>query len=214
MTMTSIIERLAFANPEEEASFEASGMEYENEIYISGYDLNQIVTTATYHEGQEQWGIFVPKSDQNASSGSIRVRMTEHEDASVVYEQTTKTDAKEKGKLENERPSDEVMFGQFKLMADQGLIKMRYVIEAQTRDGEPFKFEVDIFRNGKGEVVPWAKIDAELPDGYELTPEEIPFTHDELIILTPAMKVDRQAEVNKKVAKLYETYFRSPNVHV
>mgnify|MGYP001584911874 CR=1 FL=1 len=212
--MGSLIERLAFANEAEEASFEASGYEYENEIYITGYDLKEIVSQSTSHEGQEQWGLFVPKTDQNASSGSIRVRMIEPEVGDVFYVQTTKTDAAEKGKLENERPSDEVMFGQFKQMADQGLIKMRYVIEAQTRDGDPFKFEVDIFRNARGEIVPWAKIDAELPDGYELTPDEIPFSRNEIIILTPLMKTERKSAVNVKVAELYKKYFTSPNVNI
>ena len=210
--MESLIERLAFASPVEEASFEASGYEYENEIYLSGYDLDEIEAQATSHEGQEQWGVFVPPCDLNAGSGSIRVRKTEPEEGDVFYVQTTKTDAKEKGKLENEREADEVLFGQFKVFADQGLIKMRYKIPATTRDGDSFVFEVDVFRNGKGEVVPWVKIDAELPDGYVLTPDEIPFARDEIIILSPAMKVDRQAEINVKVAKLYKEYFCSPNV--
>jgi hypothetical protein len=209
--MTSLIEKLAFASPVEEASFEASGYEYENEVYLSGYDMTEIESQATSHEGQEQWGIFIPKSDLNAGSASIRVRKTEPEDGEVFYEQTTKTDAQEKGKLENERDADDVLFGQFKVFADQGLMKMRYKIPATTRDGDPFIFEVDVFRNGKGELVPWVKIDAELPDGYQLSPEEIPFTRDEIIILTPAMKVDRKAEINVRVAQLYNEFFCSGN---
>lgn len=209
-----LMEQLAFGSDNEE-SFEASGVEYENEIYLRGYDIDEIKAKASSYEGQEQWGIFVPKTPQNASSGSLRVRRTDCPDGRTIYEDACKTNLGPEGKLEDEKLVTSTRFNQFKLLADQGLIKTRYVVDSTLEDKDVnFKFELDVFYNKRGELVPWVKIDAELPQGVELEPGDIPFKYEEIIIITPASKAANTGGINAKVGELYEKYFRTPNVHV
>lgn len=212
--MSHLFEQLAFHDGGSDESFESSMIEYENEIYLSGFNIDQVVAMAASREGQEQWGIFVPKTSKNATSGNLRVRKTIDQEGEIVYEFTTKTSQGAKGKLEKNLDADEVLFEQFQLLADQGLVKTRYVIPYELDDGTKFKFEVDVFYNSKGELVPWVKVDAELPEGYALNPEQIPFTREEILIVTPASKQDNTDGINEKIGKLYEDYFRTSNVHV
>jgi len=211
----SLIEKLAFVDGESEESFESSGIEYENEVYLLGYDIDEIKAKATGHEGQEQWGIYIPKTDKNASSGNIRVRRTDTVDGNTSYEETCKTSQGAEGKLEDNLLTTVTRFNQFKLLADQGLIKTRYFVDSTLEDKDiRFKFELDVFYNKRGELVPWVKVDAELPQGTVLEAGDIPFKYDEILIVTPAAKEANTNGINEKVGELYEKYFRSTNVHV
>lgn len=213
MMKPCLMDKLAF--PESDVSLESENFEYELEVYLKGFDIEQIRSMAVSHEGQEQWGIFVPKTDKNASEGNLRVRKTVHPDDTVEYEFCTKTNAGEKGKREEADPSREAQLEQFKLLADQGLIKIRFVIPGKFEDGIEFNWEVDVFTNKEGKIVPWAKIDIELkearPQGIQ--PNEIPFTHEEIIVITPEQKAAGEGP-RKKIQELYENYFRTGNVHV
>jgi len=212
--MSDLIEDLAFTRVESaEASFEASSVEYEVEIYLEGFDIEEIKSKAVTHCSQEQWGIFVPKTDANASSGSIRVRKSVSVDDETKYELTTKTSAGDSGKNEHEIDTDDVQFEQFKRFADQGLIKTRYEFPGQLEGGIDFTYEVDVFYNARGELVPWVKIDAELPVGTPFNPEMIPLTYTDRILITPELK-GRNEVLEKKIANLYEKYFRAMNVYV
>lgn len=210
--MTTLIEKLAFVDGDEE-SFEASQIEYEVEVYLKDYDIAQVKSMATSQCSQEQWGIYVPKTDDNASSGSLRVRKTTDQELVVKYEQATKTNAGDQGKNEHELETDEVQFNMFKQLADQGLIKTRFEVPGQLASGFDFKYELDAFYNNRGMLVPWLKIDIELPPGTAFDPSLIPFKYDEMIIITPEQKgVDKATE--DKVAELYKTYFTSKNAGV
>lgn len=209
-----LIEKLAFTQLSE-SSFEATELEYEIEIYLEGYDIEQIRSMSTGAEAQAQWGIYVPKSEKNATSGSIRVRKTENlatED--VKYIRTTKTNKKDKGNLENERETDQTEFEQFEQMSEEGLIKTRYFVPIRLEDqGIEVTLEVDAFTNKAGVFVPWVKIDAEVEQGVEIRPEHIPFTYKKMHIVTPERKQTDKALV-EEIGKLYEEYFRSKNIHI
>lgn len=212
----SFIEQMVFGNHSSDASFEDSQMEYELEVYLEGFDIEEFKSQARLQEGQEQWGIYIPKTAANASSGSERVRKTSMADGDDIYVYCLKAEAGDKGKLEVPLDSNPTHFEQFKRMADQGLLKTRYTLPGEFADGTKFSWEVDIFYNRKGELVPWAKIDIELehprPDGIK--PEEIPFTHKSLIVITPEMKAEGKSELLKKAQKLYTDYFVSKNAYV
>lgn len=213
MMKPCLMDKLAF--PESDVSLESDSFEYELEVYLKDFDLEQIRSMAASHEGQEQWGIFVPKTDKNASEGNLRVRKTIHGDDTVEYTFCTKTNAGEQGKREEEDPSREAQLAQFKLLADQGLIKIRFNIPGKFSDGIEFTWEVDVFTNKEGKIVPWAKIDIELKEARPqgINKEDIPFTHSELIVITPEMKAAGEGP-RKQIQELYENYFRTGNVHV
>lgn len=214
MSKLCLIEKLAF--PEPECSFESGNMEYEIEVYLKDFDIEQVRSMAMSHEGQEQWGVYIPKSDKNASFGSLRVRKTIHPDGREEIEFCTKTDGKEKGKLEEPDPVRQAQLDQFKLFSDQGLIKTRYKVPDRFEDGVDFTWEIDVFTNKRGEIVPWAKIDVELsePRTGGIKPSEIPFNHSEVIIITPEEKAAGEKKNQAKIQELYEKYFRTENVYV
>lgn len=210
----TIIEQLAFQDTGG-ASFEAAKVEYEIEVYLEGFDLEEVKSKASSYEVQEQWGIYVPKTEQNASGGSMRVRRTDTEGNESVFVHTTKLERKGAGKPEHEVVAHPDLFEMYKLMADQGLIKTRYNVPAELTNGTKYVLEVDVFYNKVGELVPWCKIDAEFPEDAEvkLTKEDIPFSHTDLIICTPEQK-GADTALAKKIGSLYEKYFRTPNVAV
>lgn len=210
----SIIEQLAFHGGSCD-SFEAAKVEYEIEIYLEGFDIEEIKAKATSHEVQEQWGIYVPKTDANASGGSMRVRRTDEMDMDSKYEHTTKLERPGAGKPEHEVDAHPDLFDMYKQLADQGLIKTRYNVPAQLQNGTDYTLEVDVFYNKHGELVPWCKIDAEFPEGadVQLTKEDIPFSYSDIIICTPEQKGEDKG-LAKRIGELYAKYFRTPNVHV
>lgn len=211
--MTSLIERMAFEGGDE-VSLESSNVEYEVEIYLDGFDLAEIQAKATSRESQDQWGIYVPKTDKNATSGNIRVRKTSYPDDTVTYVMATKTELGEDGKDEFQLPTLVKQFEQFELLADQGLVKVRYTVPHELDNGIKFNWEVDVFYNKHGELVPWAKIDAEIEKGTAIAPTDIPFAHTELLWVTPEAKANNVGGIKEKVGALYAKYFRTENKHV
>lgn len=214
MSKQSLIELMAFQTPEAEVSFESAEQEFEIEIYLSGYDIDEIASKSSVNEHQEQWGIFVPKSDKNAASGSLRVRKTDVAGHDSIYEFTSKIKNGESGNSEAEDSVGSGQFEHFKLLADQGLIKQRFDIPATNKAGVAYTQEVDVFRNKDGELIPWVKIDAEVPEGTTITPEDIQLKYDEIIIVTPKTKADNVGGINEKLREMYDKYFCSKNVHV
>lgn len=212
MTKSSLIEKLAFPESGSDLSLEAADFEYEVEIYLKGFDIEQIKSMATTHCSQEQWGIYIPKTAANASGGSIRVRKSVSVDDETKFELTTKTEAGDQGKFEHEIDTDAAQFEQFKRLADQGLIKTRYEFPGEV-NGVQFKYEVDVFFDARGNLVPWVKIDAELPEGTVFDKSTIPLTFEEIIIITPELKGTDEV-LKARVAKLYNEHFRAMNVYV
>lgn len=213
MSKVSLIEQMAF-HRDDAPSFESAAQEWEIEIYLKGYDIDEVRSKSTYNELQEQWGIYVPKSDENAAAGSMRARSTivaGEEDPK--YEFAVKIDEGEKGKGEDEDACSPARFLMLKKLADQGLIKNRFNINSTLENGTQYVLECDAFSNHKGELVPWLKIDAELPEGSTLTPGDIPLRYEEIIIVTPGEKA-KNPELGKKIGALYNEYFRTKNVLV
>jgi len=210
MSKVSLIEQMAFYR-ESTPSFESSQQEYEIEIYLKGYDIDEVRSKSTYNELQEQWGVYVPKTAENAAAGSMRARSTilPGEDE-PKYEFAVKIDEGEKGKEEDENDCSAARFLMMKKLADQGLIKNRFKIPSTLENGTHYTLECDAFTNARGELVPWLKIDAEVPEGSELKPTDIPLTYDEIIIVTPGEKADNP-ELGKKIGALYTEFFRSKN---
>lgn len=207
-----LIEQLAFHRFEQaEVSTEAAGHEYEIEIYVRLKNPDEVVEKSTSHELQEQWGCFIPKTDKNAASMSTRVRMTQLVDAEPDYVFCSKTDAGELGRKEVEHASCRDQFDQFRMAADQGLKKIRYNVPHHLETiATDIVYQVDMFRNKKGELVPWTKIDAEVQPGTSIREEDIPFACDEIIIVTPEAKKSDPA-LRERIGKLYAQYFRSDN---
>jgi hypothetical protein len=208
----SLIEQLAFHRFEQsEVSNEAASKEYEVEIYVRLKNPDEVVQKASSHELQEQWGCFIPKTDKNAASMAIRVRMTQLVDEEPGYVFCSKTDGGELGRDEVEHDSCRAQFDQFRLAADQGLKKIRYNVPHHLESiATDIVYEVDVFRNKAGELVPWTKIDAEVQPGTPIRIEDIPFECEEIIIVTPEAKKS-DAELRDKIGKLYAKYFRSEN---
>jgi len=181
------------------------------EISASLRNPLEIEERATSHEVQEQWGVFIPKTDKNASEGTLRVRYTQIEGEEPSYVFCTKTAATDKGRPEVEDPVCPEQFQQLRKMAGQGLKKVRYNVPHLLESTQTnIVYQVDRFRNKEGEIIPWHKIDAEVAPGTPITEADIPFDCEELIIVTPEAKKNDPA-LAKKIGELYAKYFRSGN---
>lgn len=121
---------------------------------------------ADHTEYQEQWEI-------RTDSGAVRVRRTESDDE-VKYILTSKVKREgELGKEEVEIETSEDMFEHFKLHATSGMRKDRYCFNVP--DSE-LVWELDVFHDSKGEIVPWLKIDLEVPGEIKLPEWPVGFT--------------------------------------
>lgn len=209
----SLIETLAFHNGEEAYSTESFQKEREYELYLKGVDIDAIVSKSVSKEEQEQWGIFVPKTDKNAAQGTVRIRKTIFPDGRIEYVQAIKAKGGSGNNPEKESVSDETSFTMFKLLADQGLIKTRYHVPKVLSNGFEATLEFDVFKNQRGEIVPWVKVDVELPEGVSFSMADIDIEVDEVYLLPPD-KSQVPKETMDKVFKIFETYFRTPNAYV
>ena len=63
--MTILMEEILLGT----ASFESTDVEFEYEVYLHNPDLEYIASNSPHKVLQEQYGIYVPKSDKNASTG-------------------------------------------------------------------------------------------------------------------------------------------------
>lgn len=223
--MSSIFERMVFPT-DSNYSPENDSREYEIEVYVEGLDIAAIASESTHKEAQEQWGVYVPKSDENVSYGSVRVRRTltykgKGTEPELNLVLTVKTSREGGGATETNTFVGSETFNQFSAMADQGLVKTRYYI--------PFKFEelelvaeVDVFTNKEGATVPWVKIDIEYPNDsdystHPITPDVLPevlrpASPSKVHVVTPSDTMD--SPVKQSVQKLYEKYFCSKNKHL
>lgn len=227
--LTSIFETIFISTIESNdptVSLESDSREYEVEVYVSDLDVDAIASESTHTEHQEQWGIYVPKTDQNASDGSVRVRRTlitypDGGDDGLELVLTVKTKVEDGSRIETNTFVGHETFIQFRMMADSGLIKTRYFLPF-THEEIDFVAEVDVFSNGDGEILPWIKVDIEYPkdvDSSSITidpsvlPKVLqPASPDKVHVVTPEDPMD--SPVRKEVAKLYKQYFTTTNVHL
>lgn len=208
--MTGIIEEMLLRG----TSFESTEIEYEYEVYLHKPDFEYIVSNSPLKVLQEQYGVYVPKTEENASSGSVRVRkeyfMVEDR---TVYELTVKTKRSDGSDLESTVPISKEMYDQYTLLPDQGMRKLRCVLDLD----DDIKLEVDIFETLGGEPVEWIKIDIEMNEGRRLDinglRDLIPFKYDDIIIVTPESKTSDPA-LATRVDELYKRYFTIANKHI
>lgn len=209
-TMTILMEEILLGTE----SFESTDVEFEYEVYLHNPDLEYIASNSPHKVLQEQYGIYVPKSDKNASTGSIRARKELFlVDNQVNYEMTIKTKLKDGSNLESNVVITQEMYDQFTLLPDEGMRKLRCIVEA----GDDVQLEIDVFETLAGDPVEWVKIDIEMNDGERLTEERvkelIPFSYEDIIIVSPGGK-DENPELMKKLDELYKSHFTITNKHL
>ncbi len=189
--------------------------ERERVIYARLSDLSQLSNAASV-DSQEQWQIKLPKTDNNSTKGTIRVRrvmpmkicgtMVMHSKPSInsnQYVMTVKAERTADDRLEVPLPASEDMFNLFRLLAENGMYKHRFHFPI---DGTELVFEVDAFPKTDGTGYhEWVKIDLELKDVTVDIPE-LPFKVEEVIYDTT-----EDPEQKKKIRELYETIFLSKN---
>lgn len=160
---------------------------------------------AAEKEDQEQWEIKVPKDDSNASGGRIRIRKTiKGEGGTPEYVLTTKTRTSDGGNNEVAIPTTEDHFMQFKYMAHNGMLKMRYVFPVE---GTDYRWEVDVFRKPGGGFWEWCKIDLEVDAMGGPVP---PFPIELADLITNQEGARSEAE-EAKIRSLYEYEFLTKN---
>lgn len=181
-----------------------------------------ILAKASHAEHHEQWNLKVDKTADNYCSGRIRIRKTE-ENGKVTYVQTTKTPMKppagesnlsgvtvpdaSQNMLEVGIEVTEDAFKQFKMIADQGMIKTRYTFPIE---GTELKFEVDVFHLPSGEKAQWVKIDLEVDQPLESIPP-LPEGFSEAIL---NQKDDQTDEEKQLIRNLYDTVFLTKNEYL
>ena len=169
-----------------------------------------VLQNAAKIETQEQWEIKVPKTEKNLYGGRLRVRKTYipnvRSPAQYVFCSKTKN---ANGNLEVELVSTKDQFDQFVAMADSGMIKTRYYFPIPDTNGlggenewdNALVWEIDVFENNQGEIVPWVKIDIELNPNTKKESLIFPFATKQLIT---SQYPNRTEEEEAIVSKLYE----------
>ena len=187
--------------------------EIERVVYarVSSFDFLERAIGA---ERQEQWSVKLPKTDENAGSGSIRVRMITNlrePGAAVQYVLTSKLDIGKMGNCaETSEQSSADQFNIFKYFANKGMKKDRYVFPIE---GSDLVWEVDCFQRPAGTTghayFEWVKIDLEKwPAGKELP--QLPFAVAEMV---DGDKSNQTADTKAKIDRLYQEVFLLPNTN-
>lgn len=183
-----------------------TSLEREYEIYGTMRNMDELDRAASY-EMQEQWGLYIEKSEKNAASGNIRVRMTQVGNEPAGYTFTAKTKAAQ-GNNETELAATVDMFEHFKRLAEGGLRKRRYFFPFPE---EGVTLEVDVFFTAAGTMCPKVKIDLELSEGMDpavVGRLEMPFQLDDVRVIPPGQKSDADLAY---VRELFSTYYDLPN---
>lgn len=205
---------------EEQATGKAS---FEREyVFYAKLDDFSILKDATHSEFQEQWNLKIDKSADNYCFGRIRIRKTVA-NGETTYVQTIKTPVSSSSNVSDEGNiavpdasqnmfevainASEDAFAQFKLIADQGMIKTRYVFPIKDTD---LKFEVDVFHLPDGKLSEWVKIDLEVNSPLEEIPA-LPLGFSQAIM----NQKDNQTDEEKQfILKLYDEVFLTKNMHI
>jgi hypothetical protein len=186
-------------------------IEKEREIVFYGrvLDMEQL-KEAHSMEHQEQWEIRIPKTDENALSGRMRIRKTVlQEGQAPEYVFTTKTPTPDNNTSNSiPIPTTEAHFMQFKMLAPAGMIKDRYNFEIE---GTDLKWEVDMFRKPEGGYFEWAKLDLEIPMSYS---GPIPPPPLDMADIITGQYGNRTEAEEAKIHTLYEFEFITKNQYL
>ena len=159
---------------------------------------------------QEQWSVKVAKTDENAGSGSIRVRKVTNlrePGAAVMYVLTSKLDVGKRGNSAETSESSTIdQFNVFKYLANKGMLKDRYVFDIP---GSELKWEVDCFPKAGEMYHDWVKLDLEnWPRSMALP--QLPMEFFEMMEGT---KGEIAPESEEKISKMYQEIFLLPNTN-
>jgi len=145
--LTSIFQSAQKVALEEEKADGKVTKEIEYMFYAKLEDEN-ILNNARSVEIQEQWGLWYDKTEENAGTGSIRVRRITPKgmiDGGLVavrsptqYVQTIKIKTKEGDALEIPDESSSDAFKAFKILADSGMAKHRYRFDIPESGKKPY----------------------------------------------------------------------------
>lgn len=190
-------------------------------MFYARVDSPETLLKAVCCEIQEQWGLWQDKTEQNAGSGSNRVRKTitkpivngefDNDNSTTQYVMTTKLKRADGSALEIPLESSEDGLKAFRILAESGMIKHRYRFPIA---GTDLTWEVDMFiEPGESmystKYVGWAKIDLEVPSkDYPIPapPEGFADMFDSKV----ENPTPEQAEI---IAKM-KGYLSLPNPHV
>lgn len=194
------------SNEAEDTSGRTSA-EIERVIYARVSDF-KFLERASGAERQEQWSVKIQKTDENAGSGSIRVRKVTNlrePGAAIQYVLTSKLDVGSGGhSAETSEQSSVDQFNVFKYFANKGMLKDRYVFPIE---GSDLNWEVDCFPKPGELYFEWVKIDLEKwPSDKELP--SLPFAVAEMI---DGSEGQQNEETKAKISRLYEDVFLLPN---
>jgi CYTH domain-containing protein len=157
---------------------------------------------------QEQWMIKVPKTDDNAGSGTMRVRCEHGYGESPRYIFTTKAKSADGHNVEHEVPTTSDHMELMKVLADKGMVKTRYTFPIA---GSQLVWEVDVFTDEEGLAAPYVKLDLEVPVGVILDQvPPVPVTLSD-VVTGEEIKLDPVADA--KVARWHDEHFLRRNVH-
>lgn len=181
--------------------------EIERTIYVRVTNFD-FLERAIGAERQEQWSVKIEKTEENAGSGSIRVRKVTNlrePGAAIQYVLTSKLDVGTQGNCaETSEQSSLDQFNIFKYFANKGMLKDRYTFQIE---GSDLVWEVDCFPKPGEMYFEWLKIDLEKwPSGKELP--QLPFNIVEMI---DGDEKQQSEESKNKISRLYEEVFLIPN---
>lgn len=192
----------------EEDATGVAAVETEHVFYVYITDFKQLDKAASKIH-QEQWEIKVPRTDKNATSGGIRVRLVQEGDGPKQYCLTSKVVINAEGdkdEVTTETTAD--MFVHFAFLSQGGMIKDRYTFPI---DGSDLVWEVDMFLKPDGSYHNWAKIDLEVPDRNAPIPEQFPVSFSQIISGDASRRNEAES---RKISELYSQFFLTPNQYV
>ena len=174
-----------------------------------------VLDSLTTKSKQEQWQILIPKSEENLRGGIVRVRK-EVTDMGVTYTQTHKLWDSEPGKDEIELEIPQEVFEAHRMLCARGQVKTRYTIPIDGTlglgpKGAGLCWEVDVFRDLQGEIIPWVKVDLEVKEALDTIPK-FPLEHTHAILHQRGERTEsEEAQVRKLLDELYVTHHQESN---
>lgn len=181
--------------------------EIEHVFYARLTDPSQL-DLAKSKESQEQWEIKIPKTDENAAQGRMRVRkivIPGHADPQYVF--TTKLTYGVGKSKEVSLPTTVDQFEAFKTLASAGMIKTRYNFPVEGSDAI---WEIDVFQKPEGGNFEWVKIDLEVKNINDPVPN---FPIDLANIIDGRPDFHSEDE-EAKIRSLYSTEFLTKNPYL
>lgn len=160
-------------------------------------------------EIQEQYGIYIPRTDKNAGEGNIRIRKITKRNGHVSYEMTTKSFLKDY-KVEVTVATSEANFQQFKVLAESGMLKHRYTFKDKSSG---LAWSVDAIPDGNGGYYPWVRCEIEVKSLDDKVPP-LPLETEEMIQPPELNSEITQEQYQERTRPLMARFFTLPNPHL